>query len=447
MNLNIDNSDNKAIFIAHTLLYILYNMNTEVIWEGYVDKIKDMGKIAFVHLKTTEWLLQLVSFKNSEWDDISWISPWSYLYFTWKKHAANIKDARIENYEIHVEKILVETKADLLPVLDDWNEMDIARKYRHLQLRKVEFQDQFKLATVIELAMVDYFKEKKFIKSWSPKIIWTASEWGAEVFELDFYWQPAFLAQSPQFAKQMMIASWFDRTFDISKAFRADPSRTSRHLAEFVSVDWEMVLKSWQNHHHVMDLLEEMLKNVIQTADKVRNDIEWNSDNIVKWLPDFPRISLSDAKEILISKYDHNVPEWKDIDPEWEKLIGQYVKEKFNSDFVFLIDYPTEFRPFYHMVDSETGLTRSFDLLYKWVEITTWAQREHRYDQLVNQAKTFKKSVEVEDIHDYLELFKYWIAPHGWFGLWLERLTQKYVWKANVKLIPLKAVTKWNIPF
>ncbi len=238
------------------------------VWEGFVETIRNKGKIAFIHIKTAEGLLQLVSLnKDYNQETINQITTWSYVNFSWlEQENENIKDERLSKKEILLDTITVDTKAAILPVLEWVDAMKIAANFRHLQLRTDEYQLQFELASDLEYEIVKFFYENWFTKSWSPKIIGTASEGWAEVFTIDFYWNKAYLAQSPQFAKQMMIASWFNRTCDISKAFRADPSKTSRHLAEFVSVDAEMILPSGWDHHTIMDMQEKLLRTVLTSV-------------------------------------------------------------------------------------------------------------------------------------------------------------------------------------
>jgi aspartyl-tRNA synthetase len=249
------------------------------------------------------------------------------------------------------------------------------------------------------------------------------SEGGAELFTLDYFGQTASLAQSPQFYKQMAMAAGLERVFEIGPAFRADPSFTPRHATEFTSVDMEM---SWiESHHDVMEFEEAWLSHVLQTVrEKHAKEIAetFGAETIVPSLP-FPKVTMDAAQEILSRKGYMAPADTKkgDIDPQGERLLCEYAREEFGHEFIFITDYPAEVRSFYHMrKEDDPGLTKSFDLLWKWMEITTGAQREHRYDVLARQA--IEKGVSLESIQFYLDFFKYGCPPHGGFGFGLARL-------------------------
>jgi aspartyl/asparaginyl-tRNA synthetase len=235
--------------------------------------------------------------------------------------------------------------------------------------------------------------------------------------------------------------------FEIAPAFRADPSKTSRHTSEFLSVDMEMA--DIKSHYDIMEFQEKWLVYVINVIKKELGDqinSLYSGLNIDVPNVPFPKISLNEAIAILALQYNHFIPSDKDIDPEGERLICKYVKEKYDSDFVYIIDYPAEFRPFYHMRDEQTGLTKSFDLLYKWLEISTGAQREHRIDILKNQAETSVKSVPLEQIEWYLSYFQYGVPPHGWFWLGQERFIKQLLEKETIKDIPFLFVAQDRLP-
>ena len=261
----------------------------------------------------------------------------------------------------------------------------------------------------------------------------TAIESGAELFEVKYFGRIAYLAQSPQFYKQMAMASGFDRIFEIGPVFRANPSFTSRHDTEFTSVDVEI---SWINSHEdVMQLEEEWLRYVLQF---IKSDLE---DEMKKWygveviVPEvpFPRVTMEEAYAILADK-GHNVPraEKGDLDPEGERTLAHYIKDKFGHEFVFVTDYPISVRPFYHMrYEDNPELTKSFDLLWNGLEVTTGAQREHRHDILERQAK--EKGFALEPLQHYLEFFKYGCPPHGGYGFGLSRMLMILLGFNNVR--------------
>jgi len=250
----------------------------------------------------------------------------------------------------------------------------------------------------------------------TPKLMGTASESGAEVFELGYFGRSAYLAQSPQFYKQMAIAAGVDRVFEVGPVFRAEPSFTSRHSTEFTGVDAEL---AWiTGVEDVMDFEERMLAHALGTvAGEHGAAIRelYGTEVVVPAVP-FPRITLAAAHDIL-----GRSGERADLDPAGERAIAAHVAERTGHEFVFVTEYPASVRPFYHMRPAgQQQLTCSFDLLWQGLEITTGAQREHRYDVLVRQAA--EKGLSTEPMRDYLECFRYGCPPHGGFGLGLGRL-------------------------
>lgn len=253
------------------------------------------------------------------------------------------------------------------------------------------------------------------------------------MFELPYFETKAYLAQSPQFYKQMAMAAGFERVFEIGPVFRADPSFTSRHMTEFTSIDMEM---SWvDSHEDVMAFEERMLQYVYQRVkDTYGPQIkeQFGLDLRVPTVP-FPRIPMAEAIEILKGRGYTLPPEKKgDIDPAGERELGAYVREKYDHDFVFLTDWPITVRPFYHMRHEDNPtLTRSFDLIACGLEITTGAQREHRYDVLAKQA--VEKGLTLELIQYYLDFFRYGCPPHGGLAIGLSRLAMVMLGIPNIR--------------
>jgi aspartyl-tRNA synthetase len=317
--------------------------------------------------------------------------------------------------------------AEELPIdILDFNnksKQDLRLDNRFLDLRLEKNYLIFKAQTLAEMAMREYWVDHDFIEIHSPKILGTASETGAEVFDLDYFGKKAFLAQSPQFYKQMAMSAGFNNVFEIGPVFRAENSHTAYHATEFTSVDCEM---SWiKSHHEVMDLEEEKIIHVMK---KLKEDIGDEFKNIFKKDIDvpsvaFPRIPFLEAKQIIQDKYKYFGEKSFDFDRREEELICLYAKKEFGSDFVFVTDYPFEARPFYHMLDDETKLTKSYDLIYKGIEITTGAQREHRIDILEKQA--LMKDMHLEPLDFYLNFFRYGVPPHGGYGFGLTRFLMR----------------------
>ncbi len=328
---------------------------------------------------------------------------------------------------------LAETPLALDPFAEALPSIDIRMDWRYLDLRRPENLLIFKVQTLVEMAMREYWVKHNFIEIHSPKLMGSPSESGAELFELPYFETKAYLAQSPQFYKQMAMAAGFERVFEVGPVFRADPSFTSRHMTEFTSVDAEM---SWiDSHEDVMAFMEGWLQYVYERVAAVYGQeilARFGVEVIPPTLP-FPRVTMAEAIEILKERGYQLPPEKKgDIDPGGERILGQYVKEKYDHDFVFLTDWPVSARPFYHMRHpDQPDLTRSFDLLAKGLEITTGAQREHRYDVLARQAT--EKGLSHGPIQFYLDFFKYGCPPHGGFGFGLARFLMVLLGIGNIR--------------
>jgi aspartyl-tRNA synthetase len=300
-------------------------------------------------------------------------------------------------------------------------------------LRKPENLLIFQVATTAEMAMRTFWVEQRFIEIHSPKLMGSPSESGAELFELPYFDTKAYLAQSPQFYKQMAIAAGFERIFEIGPVFRADPSFTSRHMTEFTSVDMEI---AWiESHNDVMSFLERWLHYTMQQVATAHGEAifsRFGVEVIPPALP-FPRVTMAEALQILnVAGYQLPAEKKGDLDPGGEREIGRWVKETYQHDFVFLTDWPAVVRPFYHMrYPDQPDTTCSFDLLAKGLEITTGAQREHRYDVLARQAQ--EKGLHLDPIQFYLNFFKYGCPPHGGFGFGLARFIMVLLGLGNIR--------------
>jgi aspartyl-tRNA synthetase len=280
--------------------------------------------------------------------------------------------------------------------------------------------------------MREYWRSQGFVELHSPKLMGSASESGAELFKVDYFERVAYLAQSPQFYKQMAMSAGFGRVFEIGPVFRANPSFTSRHDTEFTSVDVEI---SWiDSHEDVMAFEEAWVAHVMAVVRDVHGEeisSTFGAEVVVPALP-FPRVTLAGAKEML-REAGHEAPgPDEDLDPASERALSALIAERHGHEFAFVTDYPTSVRPFYHMRhEQDPALTRSFDLLWRGIEITTGAQREHRYERLLEQAR--EKRVEIEPIQYYLNFFRFGAPPHGGFGFGLTRLLMQLCNQDNVR--------------
>jgi aspartyl-tRNA synthetase len=303
--------------------------------------------------------------------------------------------------------------------------------WRFLDLRRPEMNLVFRVQSTIEHAWRNYWAENDFVEIHSPKLMASASESNAELFKLEYFETHAYLAQSPQFYKQMAMMSGLGKIFEIGPVFRADPSFTSRHATEFVSVDIEV---SWiDSHEDVMAIQEQLLHAAISAVKEKHGEEIQKHFGIEVKVPSipFPRVPLLEAIEI-IKERGHTVERGGDLDPEGERQIAAWAEEKYGHEFVFVTDYPIGVRPFYHMRHEDNPqLTKSYDLIWRGTEITTGAQREHRLDVLIEQVK--QKGLEPEGLKTYLDFFKYGAPSHGGFGMGLLRVLMLLLHQPNIR--------------
>ena len=321
--------------------------------------------------------------------------------------------------EMLPEKLKVDSRAEALPLGPDAN-IDTRLDYRWIDLRTEKNQLMFEMQTELVKSFREFCLERNFIEIHTPKLIGTASESGSDVFELDYFDGKAYLAQSPQFYKQMAMASGFERIFETGPVFRAEKSNTNKHATEFTGFDLE--ISYIDSYEDVMKFEEEMLtyalKNLKEKYGEKSKEI-FGKEIVVPTLP-FPRIKLADLYAELKAMYGFEVPaeEMNDLTTEAERLCKKFAMDKYGHEFLFVTDYPKDKRAFYHM--RKDGIPQGYDLIWNGVEITTGAQREHRYDILKAQAQ--EKGLD-NDVKFYLEFFKYGCPPHGGFGLGVDRLT------------------------
>jgi len=401
----------------------------DVLLKGWIYKIKSFGKLAFATLRDKTGVIQLV------FDDEKMID---YLKL---EMAVEIKGVVQENekapdgVEIQVKemKTVGKTYYDLLPFSINQRKVNASLEteldHRYISLRRPSKRAVFKIQEEIVEAFRRYLKGHGFSEIHTPKIIASGTEGGSEVFTVNYFDRRAFLAQSPQFYKQMMVGAGFEAVFEIGHAYRAELHNTWRHLNEYVSLDVEMGFI--QNENELMDLEEEFMKFLFDHLNETcKNHLKILGIELPK-INKIPRVPLSEAQKILLEEYDKKSP-IGNIDAEGEALFSKYIKEKYDSDFVFLTKYPASKRPMYTMPDDEReGMTKSFDLIYKGLEITTGGQRIHDYEML--RENMIKFGVNPDDFGFYVESFKYGMPPHGGFAIGLERLTMKILDLENIR--------------
>ncbi len=331
--------------------------------------------------------------------------------------------------EVLVEKVAQTSTAEASPIDKD-SGIDQKLDYRWLDLRQDKNLLLFKVQTLLTSAMREFLVEKEFIEIHSPKLIATASESGSEVFEVKYFDGFAYLAQSPQFYKQMALCGGLGRVFECGPVFRAEKSHSRKHATEFTGFDLEF--SNISSYEDVIDLEGEMLAYALgKIKEKYGEEIkaQFGVEVVVPSLP-LPRIKLADLYKELETRYGYTCPEEEkdDLTTEAEKLCDKFAREVYGSEFIAVTDFGARKRAFYHM--RKDGVPQGFDLIWKGVEITTGAQREHRYDILCQQAK--EKGLE-KDVEFYLQFFKYGCPPHGGFGIGLDRITMNLLELASLK--------------
>jgi nondiscriminating aspartyl-tRNA synthetase len=401
---------------------------------GWVQALRDQKKIQFVILRDEGGLAQVALPKEdppSELNErVSGLAAESAVTLT----GTVVDDERVKlgGLELRLEAMRVDSPAEPeVPIAPD-SALDKRIDWRYLDLRRPDRRLIFEVQSTAEHAMREYWREQGFIELHSPKLMGSASESGAELFKVEYFDRQAYLAQSPQFYKQMAMAAGFGKVFEVGPVFRANPSFTSRHDTEFTSVDVEI---SWiTSHEDVMAFEERWLTHVLQRVSERHGEQIQEAFGVELAVPalPFPRITLDAAKELLDeSGYDPPAA-GQDLDPPSERALSALIAQHEGHEFAFVTDYPTSVRPFYHMRHpDEPTLTKSFDLLWRGIELTTGAQREHRYEQLIAQA--LEKNVEIESIQYYLDFFRFGAPPHGGFGFGLTRLLMQMLGQENVR--------------
>lgn len=398
---------------------------------GTVHTIRRMGDVAFVVLRKREGLLQCV-YEEGE----------SAFSLKDVKEAAAVEAEGILRKEerapggmeirLKAVKILAEPDAPLPLPIAKWKlntSLETKLNMRSVALRNMRERAKFKLQEGIVRGFRDFLYSQGFTEIHTPKIGARSAEGGSNLFKLDYFHHPAVLQQSPQLYKQMMVGV-FDRVFETAPVFRAEKHNTRRHLNEYTSLDFEMgYIKSFEDImametgflQYMTALLEREYAKELQMLDLTLPDTKR-----------IPAVRFDRAKELAAEKYGRKIRNPFDLEPEEEELIGQYFKEEYGADFVFVTHYPSKKRPFYAMDDPEdTRFTLSFDLLYHGLEITTGGQRIHDYKML--REKIAARGMSEEGLTQYLDTFRYGMPPHGGLGIGLERLTMKLTGEDNVR--------------
>ena len=399
----------------------------EITIEGFIENIRDLQWVQFVIVRDLTDKVQ-VTIEKSEEKNKEMVELISNLPL---ESTVKITGTLMESPKVKLNGMeLIPTKIEVTSTSEhelpfnykDLNNVlsDTRSDYRFIDLRNERNRLIFQVQSTMVNALREFVINKDFMEIHTPKLIGTASESGSEVFEVKYFDRKAYLAQSPQFYKQMAMASGFERVFEVAPAFRAENSNSNRHTTEFTSFDIEF--SYIDSYKDVMKFEQELLTYML---DKVNNKFgekikEVFGVDVVVPKSDFPVIKLNDLYQELEKRYGYQIPaeDVGDLNAETEKLASRFAKEVYNSEFLFITDYSKTKRAFYHM--RENDIPQGYDLIWRGMEITTGAQREHRYDIL--KAQALEKGL-TDDVKFYLEFFKYGCPPHGGFALGVDRLT------------------------
>lgn len=398
---------------------------------GAVHTIRNIGEVAFVILRKAQGLVQCVYEEEHCPFPIKELKEESAVEVT---GTVTVEERSPQGFEIRLREIRVLSQpAKVLPIAVSKYKMNTSLEarlaMRPVSLRNIRERAKFKIQEGIVRGFREFLTSQGFTEIHTPKIVARGAEGGSNVFKLNYFNKKAELGQSPQFYKQTMVGV-YDRVFETAPVFRAEKHNTTRHLNEYISLDFEMgYIDGFEDImametgflQYTMSLLEREYKKELDMLEvalpKVRR---------------IPAVRFDRAKELAAEKYNRKIRNPYDLEPEEEVLIGRYFKEEYDSDFVFVTHYPAKKRPFYAMDDPEDSrFTLSFDLLFKGLEVTTGGQRIHDYEEILKKME--KRGMDPADIESYLMIFKYGMPPHGGLGIGLERLTMRLLDEQNVR--------------
>ncbi len=401
---------------------------------GWAHEIRDIGKLVFIILRDREGTVQIV-FKEDELEKEMFKEGKSLRQEDVIEVIGSVKESQEApgGLEIMPERLEILNKAETpLPLDVSGNidsEMATRLDNRFMDLRQPQIHRIFRVRDKLITGMREWFDESGFIEIHTPIISKGGAEGGATLFPVDYYQNEAFLRQSPQLYKQMLMAAGFDRVYEIGPSFRAEKFATSRHVSEFTQ--WDVELSFIEDHNDVMDVLEDSITHLMGYLEEhAEKDLEAFDVEINIPEEDFPRITFDRAIEILDEEFDYSPDEEGDLDTKGEKLLGEHFVAK-GHEFFFVVGFPGE--KFYYMQDREKDniASRKFDLIYRGQELASGGQREHRLEVLTEKME--EQGVDESNFTFYLESFKFGMPPHGGYGLGIDRLATKILGLDNIK--------------
>lgn len=408
--------------------------NEKVEIKGWVYRVRNLKTITFIILRDRTGLVQCVV--DNGVMDISGTKLESVVSIFGEVKESN---NALNPFELLIEKFeVINSSVSELPIEINKNELEInldtMLNNRILSLRHPKVNSIFKIQNIIVQGFRQFLTNEGFTEIFTPKIVAEGAEGGTDMFEVKYFENKAYLAQSPQFYKQMMVGAGFERVFEVAHVYRAEQHNTNRHLNEYISMDFEMGFI--KDEEDIMETEENLLKFILnKVQEEGEKYLETLNADMPKIENKIPKIKFSEALEILEKEYNKRDLDG-DLDPEAEKLICRYAKEKLGCDFLFLTHYPRRKRPMYTMPYGAEE-TRSFDLLFRGIEITTGGQRIHDYNMLIKNIEY--KGLNPENYENYTSVFKYGMPLHGGLAIGLERITAQLLGLENVRessLIP-----------
>lgn len=429
------NSEVKTEKLIRTLnIEVPYRIGDKVLLKGWVSQWRDLKKMSFCVLRDRTGYTQVFVPKNL---GISLLPETVVEIVGYVKEE---KQSRYGGVEIVAEQIIIVSETEPLPFPINREEelpFDTLYKHRPITIRKEKERCIFKIQAGIIKAFRSFFERKDFTEIFSTKLSGSGMEGGSEMFNVEYFDKSLCLTQSPQFYKQMMVGS-YERVFEVGKVYRAEGSDSNRHMTEYIGLDVEMGFIN--SAHDVMDIEEEFIQYLmLYLTLEYKEELDYLNVDLDNKINNIPRINYSDI-DVILKEETRLLELFKSngINAEIERYIGTYVKNKHNSDFVFIYNFPIDEKPFYTM-PSESG-SESFDLLYKGMEITSGGQRIHSYKMLLEALKN--KGLNADYFESYLMPFKHGMPPHGGFGMGLERLMMIILNLENVQEASLIPRTK-----
>jgi nondiscriminating aspartyl-tRNA synthetase len=402
---------------------------------GWLHKRRDLGAMMFVVVRDRTGIVQAVVTDPAEQAKLAGLQNGTVLEVT---GLVDAEPRATGGVELHGPVLnVISPVVDVMPIeidkpLDHKSEnFDTLFENRVVGLRNINERGIFQVQATVGAAIREYLSQREFTEIHTPKLLAGATEGGAEVFRTDYFGTEATLAQSPQFYKQMMVGS-LERVYEIAPVYRAEPSVTTRHMSEYISVDAEFGFITFDD---LLDLLSGLLNHVADSVWKHNApQLEALAAERPKLTKDVPRITMGEAHRLYTEATGQNTIGEKDLFPAEERWICEYSAKELGSDAVFITEWPASEMKFYHYADPERPeIAIRADLLFRGVEIVTASMREHRFEVLLSQLAAIKGDPESDGFRYFLQAFKYGMPPHGGFGLGLERLTQLLIGLSNVK--------------